>query len=843
MIRTSRFHSKRLARTTIAFATALIVANCSRPSRSSDSPPSNLPASLSSTARLPTGARLDPAGRSTPLGNMPLSALLAPDGHIIVVSLSGYREQGLQIVNRETGALVQRLPQSGAFVGLAFSADGSTLYASGGATDRVYVYSWRASSTTPATLIDSITMVSATTAPNDSAPPPGSRYVAGLALSHDGRMLYVAENLADSIAVVDLASHRIVQRLGAGSYPYAVVTAADGRVYVSDWGAGSVDVYHTLADGRLAAERPIDVGRHPSALALSANGSRLFAASASTDRVAVVDTRSRRVIRWLLDPPPDDLAEGSTPDALALSADGTRLFVAEADVNAVAVFELSALTSGIATAHGDDSLAGRIPTEWYPTAVLAPNSAHSADSLLVINGKGRGAGPNPTGPRPDQKRADEDPRGYTLGQLDGTLTVVPAARGEALGMLSHRVAESNGWTAPRTHFKYPPVEHVIYIIKENRTYDQVLGDLLPGDGDSSLTFFPRAISPNHHALAERFGTYDRFFVNAEVSAQGHPWSTAGYVTDYVEKTTPDSYRGRRPEPDEPGDVDDPVAGYLWDAAARKHLSLRNYGEASEVMPRAPDAADAKRDGSEHDVRAMLPSLQPYTNPSYPPFDMAVSDQRRADVWISEFHEYERAAKMPSLEILHLPRDHTAGLRAGLCTPRACFADNDLALGRIIEALSHSQFWSKTVVFVLEDDAQAGPDHVDSHRSVMFVISPWARGGVVHRFVNTTDVLATMEEMLGLAAFSHFDHFGRPLREIWRSSPDNRAYTALTPAQPLAELNLASAAGARASAHIDLAREDRVDDTVFNRILWRALKGTMPYPTRKRLALLEAARAR
>jgi len=199
--------------------------------------------------------------------------------------------------------------------------------------------------------------------------------------------------------------------------------------------------------------------------------------------------------------------------------------------------------------------------------------------------------------------------------------------------------------------------------------------------------------------------------------------------------------------------------------------------------------------------------------------------------------------MPQLEILHLPRDHTAGQRAGLCTPRACMADNDLALGRIVEALSHSPFWRTTAVFVLEDDAQNGPDHVDSHRSVMLTISPWARGGTVHRFVNTTDVLATMEEILGLDSFSQFDHFGRPLREIWRSSPDLRPYVALTPAQSIVERNLAAGPGARASAHIDLAREDRVDDAVFNRILWHALKGSAPYPTARRLALLEAARSR
>ncbi|MGE5729280.1 MAG: hypothetical protein ACM34L_11805, partial [Gemmatimonas sp.] len=489
---------------------------------------------------------------------------------------------------------------------------------------------------------------------------------------------------------------------------------------------------------------------------------------------------------------------------------------------------------------GTDTLAGRIPTEWYPTAVLAPRAEQAAESVLVINGKGRGTGPNPKGPGPAKRRKDDDPQ-YTLGQLNGTLTIVPGARGESLGMLTRRVSEANGWTARRAAFKYPPIEHVVYIIKENRSYDQVLGDLPTGDGDSSLTFFPRALSPNHHALAERFGTYDRFFVNAEVSQQGHPWSTGGYVTDYIEKTTPDIYRGRRPEPDEPGDVDNPVMGYLWDAATRKHLSLRNYGEGAEQLPEVPGVPADKRYAGK--VRALLPALQPYTNPSYPPFDMSVPDQLRADVWLSEFREYERAGRMPALEILHLPRDHTAGQRAGLSTPRACMADNDLALGRIIEALSHSQFWRTTAVFVLEDDAQNGPDHVDSHRSVLFTISPWARGGVVHRFVNTTDVLATMEEILGLDSFSQFDHFGRPLREIWRSSPDLRPYVALTPSQSIVERNLATGPGARASAHIDLAREDRVDDAVFNRILWRALKGSAPYPTARRLALLEAARSR
>jgi YVTN family beta-propeller protein len=826
---------RRLAAATLA---GLLAIACARPEPDATATASNDPAEH----RLPTGVLLDPAGRSVPVGNMPLAVVASPDGRDLVVSLSGWREQGLAIVRRETGAVVQRLSQPGAFLGLAWSADGTRLYAAGGMSECVYVYAWTPAAATPARLVDSI----AFGVPDVANATPGSRYPAGLALSADGRRLYVAENLDDSLAVVDLATRRVVQRLGTGEYPYAVVAARDGRVYVSDWGGSTVHVYRAAVDGRLAGERSIDVGRHPSALALSADGARLFAASAGSDRVAAVDTRARRVLRWLADPPPGGVDQGSTPDALALSADGTRLYVAEADANAVAVFDLSALVSGVAAANGADTLAGRIPTDWYPTALLAGSSL--GDSVLVVNGKGRGTGPNRSGPRPGQRLEDGDPRGYTLGQLDGTITVVPGARGTELAALSARVRRANGWDAARGTLAsaaqaYPPIEHVVYVIKENRTYDQLLGDLTQADGDTSLLFFPRAVSPNHHALAERFGIYDRFFVNAEVSEQGHPWSTAGYVTDYLEKTTPDSYRLKRNEPGELGDVDDPASGHLWDAAARAKLWMRNYGENTEPLPRARDAGDVATDRPD-DVRALLPTLQPVTSPAYPSFDMAIPDQRRADAWLAELRGYEREGRMPALEIVQLPGDHTAGARKGMCTPRACVADNDLALGRIVEALSRSRFWRGTALFVLEDDAQSGADHVDSHRSVLLTISPWARGAVRHRFVNTTDVLATIEEILHLPPFSSFDRFGRPLREIWRDTPDLRPYVALTPAQPIAELNVATGSDARRSATFDLAHADRIDDALFNQLLWRTVKGaTVPYPLPRRASSQEYARAR
>jgi len=327
-------------------------------------------------------------------------------------------------------------------------------------------------------------------------------------------------------------------------------------------------------------------------------------------------------------------------------------------------------------------------------------------------------------------------------------------------------------------------------------------------------------------------------VNAEVSNQGHPWSTSAYVTDFVEKTTPDDYRLLRPEHDEPGDADDPAAGYLWDAAVKKGITLRDYGEYAEPDP------DTVRTGGGRQERSVLASLAPYTSPSYPSFDLAIPDQRRADAWLAEFHVYERSGRFPALEILHLPGDHTSGGRRRRPTPKAYMADNDLALGRIVEAISRSRYWKSTVMFVVEDDAQDGPDHLDSHRSVLLVVSAWNKGGVIHRFVNTTDVLATIEELLGLDALSHFDRFGHPLRDVWNTKPDERPYVALTPAQSRTELNVADGADARRSDRIDLSRADRVDDDTFNRILWRAVKGTaVPYPRAHRVPVQEYARMR
>ncbi len=762
--------------------------------------------------RLPTGARLDPAGRTTPLGSMPLAMVFSPDSSRIVAILCGFRAQGVQIIDAATGQVTQTLVQPAAFLGVAFARDGRSLYVSGGDRDCIYRYAWDGAR---ATLADSIVLAGADSVDH------GTRYPAGLAVSPDGRHLYVAENLADSLAVVDLARGRVVQSLATGPYPYGVVVDAGGRAYVSAWGGSAIATFAPGADG-LSAGPSIAVGRHPSVMALNASGTRLFVARASFDRIAVVDTRANAVMTELRDTPAGAPSEGSTPNAFALSADGARLFVAEADHNALAVFDLAAKTADAPRGPANDQLAGRVPVEWYPTAVLARR-----DTLYVLNGKGHGTAPTAGRLQPGTK-GHRDPTQYTLGQLAGSLTTLALPRRASLAAYSARVERADRLAGPAAATRFPPFRHVIYVIKENRTYDQILGDMPQGDGDTSLVYFGRGVTPNAHALAERCGLFDRFETNAEVSGQGHNWSTAAYASDYVEKTVPSVYSGRGRSYDYEGlnrdtttddDVSEPGSGYIWDAAARAGVSMRNYGEFTHL-------------GRPGYWVANKASLDRSTCHTFPGFDLDIRDQARVDAWLADFRRCEAADSFPQLSLMRLPNDHTAGATVGSPTPRAFMADNDLALGRMIEALSRSRFWKDTVVFVLEDDAQDGPDHVDSHRAPLLVISAWSRPGVVHRFANTSDVLATIGRILHMSPLSQFDAFGWPIDGIFADHPNLAPYTALQPATSLDEKNPADTPGAKAMGALDLRREDPPNEDLFNRILWAMIKGpARPYPAR------------
>ncbi|HSY47865.1 MAG TPA: bifunctional YncE family protein/alkaline phosphatase family protein [Thermoanaerobaculia bacterium] len=753
------------------------------------------------TTPLATGVRLDPAGASVDLGSMPLGMALAPGGARLAVVLSGWREQGLQIVDLKTRSVTQTITQDAAFYGVAFAPDGAHLYVSGGNDDSIYCYTWKDGA---AALERKIVLG------KQKEDKTGSRYPAGLAVSKNGRYLYVAENVGDALAVVDLSTSDI-ERLPTDHYPYAVEVAADGNVYVSAWGGDTISIFYARANGTLFAKSRLQVGRHPSALLTNKSGSRLFVALAGSDRVAMIDTRSRRIVRMLSDAAPGGPAEGSTPNALAL--DETRLYVAEGDNNAVAVFDLAT-----------GKLSGRIPTDWYPTAVIG-----AGHELLVLNGKGHGshANVNPAGPTPGL--GIQRPLGYDLGQLNGTLRIIANASGNAsLADYSRRVNAANNWNVARSTRRYPPFKHVIYIIKENRTYDQLFGDLPEGDGDPSLVFFDRTSTPNHRALARRFGLFDRFFTNAEVSSQGHIWSTAAYVTDYGEKTVPSMYANRRAAVDGE-EIDEPERGFLWTLAKKAGRSFRDYGE----MVSGPEGWPKTQADLGSDI-----------SPTYSPFNVQIPDQKRADAWIEEHRHFVEDGNMPALEVMHLPSDHTAGGNPKFHSPRAYMADNDLALGRIVEALTKSPYWRDTVVFVLEDDSQAGPDHVDSHRGPLLVISAYNRPGTIHRFANTTDVVAAIEDILGLDRLSKYDYFSRSLADIFAATPDLTPYAALTPEQSLEEMNPAKTAASRLSEGLDFSAPDRVDDALFNQILWLMMKGDRPMPaaqSRASLHLMQISR--
>jgi YVTN family beta-propeller protein len=574
-------------------------------------------------------------------------------------------------------------------------------------------------------------------------------------------------------------------------------------------------------------------------MALSSDGARLFAACANTNSVWAVDLASLSANEEISVALAPDAPAGSTPNALALSPDGKTLLVANADNNAVAVVDVSR--------PGASRVAGFVPTGWYPTGVtFTPDGKR----ILILSGKGLTSMANPRGPQPG---AEGDRSQYIGGLLTGALSVLPAPGVAELATYTATVRrvtpssepvaekEESGSPIPRRPGGATPLKHVFYVIRENRTYDQILGDLPTGNGDASLCLFGEQTTPNAHALAREFVQLDNFYVNAEVSANGHSYSTAAYATDVIEKTWPMNYAHRGaayltdsggPMRNAYGNVSAPAKGYLWDAAARAGVSYRSYGEFGH----RPGKDDP--DSGTGPVIAAVPGLEGHISPTYPSWNLSIPDAKRIDAWLEEFREFEANGKLPQLSIFHLPNDHTAGTRALMPTPRAMIAENDAALGRLVETISKSRYWKDSVIFVLEDDAQDGPDHVDAHRSVALVISPYTRRGALDSTLYTTaSTLRTIELILGLPPMSQYDAAATPLRGAFMAKPDLRPYAARPARIALDERNDPEAWGAEASAAMNLDEPDRAPDRALNEIVWKSVRGAgspMPPPVRSAL---------
>jgi YVTN family beta-propeller protein len=559
------------------------------------------------------------------------------------------------------------------------------------------------------------------------------------------------------------------------------------------------------------------VGSHPNEMVWAKDG-RLFVANSGSNEVSVISAGSVvETIRTSLDP---KAPVGSTPDALALSPDGRKLYVANADNNNVAVVDLSN--------RAESRVLGFIPTGWYPTAIAA-----SVDGNQIYVGTGKGMGfrnnyPAVT-PYPQKAPDPKTPFDYIGAVLSGHLSIVDVPDARQLSAYTKQAAANvpapasfvdGAWAAKIQHDVFPKIHHVLYIIRENRTYDQVLGDLGAGNGDPKLTIFGREVTPNAHALATKLVNLDNLYCDGEVSEDGHQWSNAAYATDFNQKAWTNSYSGRN-EPQADGRLMESPAGYLWDACARNHLTFRTYGEMASFIS-SPE--------SEPQVKA-VGSLAGHVSTEWLKVkSKGGRDTEKAAVFIRELHEAEQSGDWPNFMVMSLGEDHTAGLTPGAFTPIAAVANNDLALGQIVEAVSHSKFWSETAIFVIEDDAQNGPDHVDAHRTVGLVISPWVKRGVVDSTMYTTSsFVRTMELILGLTPMTQFDAAATPMFDSFTGSPVSDAIDAIRPTVDLVARNPATGAGARASLKLDFSDYDRADPDELNRILWSALKPGQPMP--------------
>ena len=772
---------------------------------------------------LPNGWSLSPAGRGYLLGDLPLNMAVSNSKKLMAVTNNGESTQSIQLIDVASGNILDNIVVGESWLGLKFSANEKFLYASGGNNNWILKY---AINKNKLVLADSIKLGDKW--PNKISP-------TGIDIDDNKNLMYVVTKENNSLYILDLKNRKIVGQYKLEGEAYTCLLSPDRKeLYISCWGCEKVYIFNTVSKGFTSE---INVGSNPNDICLTKNNKYLFVANANDNSVSVIDVNQRKVIETLTASLYPNAPQGSTTNGLALSPDEKTLYIANADNNCLSVFDVSN--------PGDSKSKGFIPTGWYPTCVKA-----IGNKIFVTNGKGFSSFANPEGPNPTEKfvrvtyrKGDTSKLKVTQhieGLLLGTMSIINVPGSKQLATYSKEVYENTpynkdkevsaegeiGNPIPKKVGEPSPIKYVFYIIKENRTYDQVLGDIKEGNGDTSLVLFGEKITPNEHKIAKDFVLLDNFYVDAEVSADGHSWSTGAYATDFLEKNWPSEYSNRGGKYYELAEGTRKIAnnknGFIWDNCHRHNVSFRTYGEFAD------------------NYKPNIQVLRNHFCNYYTGWDLSVRDTVRCSQWKRDFDSLVSIDALPHLNTLRFPNDHTEGVTKGKPTPFAFAADNDLAVGMFIDYLSKSPVWKQSLVIIVEDDAQDGPDHVDAHRSTAYIAGPYVKRHFVdHTPYTTTGLLRTIELVLGLPPMSQYDAAAIPLWRSFTATPDTSVFNHLPAQVNLAEINTAVNKLSKKSAAFNFTKEDKVNEADFNEVLWKGIKGMdSPVPAPRRAAFVK-----
>jgi DNA-binding beta-propeller fold protein YncE len=765
---------------------------------------------------LPNGWKLSPHGTSISLGDLPLNVVVSPNQKYILVTNNGQSIQSLQLIDVASNQVLdsKELPKS--WYGLKVAADNKTVFVSGGNDNVIIVFEIQDGQLVEKDKIALSTDKKATISP------------AGIEYDDAKDLLYVVTKENNSLFVIQAKTKNVlaVHKLPAEAFTCLLNKKKD-VLYISVWGAKQILPFQTATQQFLPA---ISVGDHPNEMLLTKNGKMMYVANGNDNSVSVVDLVKNKEVEVLNAALVPNALEGSSTNGLALSSDEERLYISNADNNCLAVFEVEKL--------GQSKSLGFIPVGWYPTSIQVVKG-----KLYVANGKGFSSFSNPDGPNPIEKKqtvtyqkSDNNRKvrtGYIGGLMKGTMSIFKEPSVQELAVLSEAVYQNTPYTKEREMNALgekgnpipmkvgdaSPIKYVFYVLKENRTYDQVLSDVKGGNGDTTLLLFGEKYTPNQHKLVKDFVLLDNFFVDGEVSSDGHNWSTSAHATDYLEKTWPTAYGGRGGRYDGEGTrlIANPKNGFIWDYCQRTGVSYRTYGEFAD------------------DFKPNIPAIADHFCPEFASFDQDIMDTSRFHAWRKDFDKLLAANQLPRFNSVRFPNDHTEGQRLGKKTPFAHVADNDYAVGLFVEYLSKSPIWKETAVFIVEDDAQNGPDHVDAHRTTAYVAGGFVKRGFVdHTPYSTSSMLRTMELILGLPPMSQFDAAATPMFQSFSSNANLTPFESLLPRADLFEKNVLATPSAEKSAHFDFSKEDAIPDLEFSEVIWKAVKGensVMPAPRR------------